>query len=126
MIGSRKSTDGAAAIRHHAVRQDAIRYAGDETRGRTNSSSPGVSLSPLIFLIVGAGMSATCFGQQTSAQQDTTLQLPAHVQSLITTRCMDCHNEDSAEAGVRLDNFASLTKDAQLELLNRAQDQIFF
>ena len=131
MIGSQKSTNGAAAVRLDAVNQAAARHAGDESRGRMKVASLGVSLSPLMFIIVGAGMSATCFGQKAleaknSDAENSSLNLPANVQSLITTRCMDCHNEDSAEAGVRLDNFASLTKDAQLELLNRAQDQIFF
>ncbi len=42
------------------------------------------------------------------------------------SRCMDCHDGDSAEGKVRFDNFASLKLNAKLDLLNRSQDQIFF
>ncbi|MEO1619241.1 MAG: DUF1588 domain-containing protein, partial [Planctomycetota bacterium] len=36
------------------------------------------------------------------------------------------HSGESAEAAVRFDNFSLLTLDAKLDLLNRAQDQVFF
>ncbi len=48
------------------------------------------------------------------------------VQAVLTNRCVDCHQAGAAEANVRLDNLASLGLEARLELLNRAQDQLFF
>jgi hypothetical protein len=48
------------------------------------------------------------------------------VQTVLNDRCMDCHGSDSAEGDVRLDNLAVLPLSERLELLNRAQDQLFF
>lgn len=39
---------------------------------------------------------------------------------------MDCHSSDTAEGEVAFDEFTELSAGAQLELLNKAQDQIFF
>ncbi|MDA0282009.1 MAG: DUF1588 domain-containing protein [Planctomycetota bacterium] len=39
---------------------------------------------------------------------------------------MNCHEGENAEGDVRLDKIAELKLDARLDLLNRAQDQIFF
>lgn len=52
--------------------------------------------------------------------------VPKKVQSVIARRCIDCHGADTAEADTRLDNLAELDTAARLELLNRAEDQIFF
>jgi hypothetical protein len=52
--------------------------------------------------------------------------IPENIQTIMTSHCIDCHGGDLAEGSVRFDNFASLKLDAKLELLNRAQDQIFF
>ncbi|MEZ5941811.1 MAG: DUF1588 domain-containing protein [Planctomycetaceae bacterium] len=57
---------------------------------------------------------------------DGELQLAGEVQDVVNARCIDCHAGEEAEAGVRFDNFAKLQVDAQLDLLNRAQDQLFF
>lgn len=61
-----------------------------------------------------------------AAGQDQPIELNNAVQSVIGRYCVDCHNEDLAEGGVRFDNFTNLTLPAQIELLNRAQDQLFF
>jgi len=47
-------------------------------------------------------------------------------QTVITKHCVDCHSRDSAEGEVRFDNLAKLTTAARLELLNKAQEQLFF
>ena len=47
-------------------------------------------------------------------------------QSVLTNRCMDCHSGKTAEGDVRLDTLAQLDLPARLQLLNRAQDQVFF
>jgi hypothetical protein len=59
-------------------------------------------------------------------QEMSPLVIPENIQTIVTSRCMDCHSGDSAEGSVRFDNFASLKLDAKLELLNKSQDQIFF
>ncbi|MEO2036491.1 MAG: hypothetical protein ABGZ35_30825, partial [Planctomycetaceae bacterium] len=59
-------------------------------------------------------------------QEVSPLVIPENIRAIVTSRCMDCHSGDSAEASVRFDNFASLKFEAKLELLNRSQDQIFF
>ena len=117
MIGSRKSMDCPSAVRHDSASQVAY-----EKRGRTKVAA----LRPLMVFIVSVAMSGNSFGQETSGQQNAAMNLAAHVQSIVSSRCMDCHNESSAEAEVRFDNFTTLKLDAKLELLNRAQDQIFF
>ncbi len=68
---------------------------------------------------------AACCGGSVSAA-DERLAMPADVQAILSSRCADCHTGDAAEAGVRVDNFSTLSRAAQLELMNRAQDQIFF
>lgn len=72
-----------------------------------------------VFTLVGAAVSS-------GEQAPSNLASPSDVQAIINSRCTDCHSGDSPEADVRFDNFAILKQDAQLELMNRAQDQIFF
>ena len=62
-----------------------------------------------------------CFGQS-SPQFD----LPSSVRMIIKSHCLECHNADVTEGEVRLDTLQELSLDARLELLNKAQDQIFF
>lgn len=66
--------------------------------------------------------------QTSLAQQlaESRLGFPTDVQRIVAEACVDCHSQGNSEGGVRLDNFASLALDAQLDLLNRAQDQLFF
>ncbi len=52
--------------------------------------------------------------------------LPKDVQAIITRRCADCHSGNAAEGDVQFDTLASLKLDARLELLNQAQEQLFF
>jgi len=59
-------------------------------------------------------------------QEPSSLEIPEEIHAIIKSGCMDCHSGDSAEAGIRFDNFPTLTLNAKLEVLNRAQDQIFF
>lgn len=48
------------------------------------------------------------------------------ISRVIADRCIDCHSNDDAEGGVRLDAFAEMSQEARLELLNQVQEQIFF
>ena len=52
--------------------------------------------------------------------------LPADVGKVLNDRCIDCHQADTAEGDVRLDNLTTLSSSERLDLLNRAQDQLFF
>ena len=52
--------------------------------------------------------------------------VPAHIQTLLATHCLDCHNNDTNEGTVQLDGIEMLETGAKLELLNGAQDQLFF
>ncbi|MEC9094018.1 MAG: DUF1588 domain-containing protein [Planctomycetota bacterium] len=52
--------------------------------------------------------------------------IPLKAQALIEKHCFECHSDESAEAGVRLDGFNGFPLDKQLVLLNQIQDQLFF
>ncbi|MDG2224377.1 MAG: DUF1588 domain-containing protein [Rubripirellula sp.] len=54
------------------------------------------------------------------------VSIPSNVKSVMLDHCIDCHRGESAEAGVRFDDFADLQSNEQVELLNRVQDQLFF
>lgn len=71
--------------------------------------------------------SGLCLAPTTlAANEVATLKLPGSIDAIIDSACLDCHQGESAEAGVRFDAFETLTEAAKLELLNRAQDQLFF
>jgi hypothetical protein len=81
--------------------------------------SPLLSALPLLPLIL--------FTSAASAQDATdSLEIPKEVQSLINHRCIECHGEDASEGNIRLDSVSSLERDAQLELMNKVQEQLFF
>ncbi|MDB4353138.1 DUF1588 domain-containing protein [bacterium] len=61
-------------------------------------------------------------GPKTEAQ----IVVPEHIQSILATHCLDCHHSDTAEGTVELDQIEKLDAGAKLELLNKAQDQLFF
>ena len=52
--------------------------------------------------------------------------VPETAERVLRRSCMDCHSGDSSEGDVRLDTLASLATDERLELLNRAQEQLYF
>ncbi|MBT4724803.1 MAG: DUF1588 domain-containing protein [Planctomycetaceae bacterium] len=85
--------------------------------------SPNIVLTPIILTIVVWWVLLPSLG---SSQEVSPVVIPEKIQTIMATRCLDCHEGDSAEGGVRFDNFASLKLAAKLDLLNRSQDQIFF
>ncbi len=52
--------------------------------------------------------------------------VPGTAQSVITSRCLDCHSGADAEGSVRFDNLEQIGDEARLKLLNKAQSQLFF
>ena len=44
---------------------------------------------------------------------------------VIENYCFSCHDEDTQKGGIRLDQIGKLSLNAQLELLNRMQEQLF-
>lgn len=58
--------------------------------------------------------------------QDASFVVPNGIQSVLKSRCIECHGADSAEGDVRFDTLATLRLNERLALLNRAQEQIFF
>lgn len=45
---------------------------------------------------------------------------------LMASYCFSCHDADSEKGDIRLDNLADLSLDSRLDLLNRAQEQLYF
>lgn len=52
-------------------------------------------------------------------------QVPATVNTVIKETCLRCHGEKRPRGGIRLDNLGTLTQETRLDLLNKAQDQLF-
>ena len=57
---------------------------------------------------------------------DDSFTVPSSTASVLNGRCNDCHVGESAEGNVRFDTLAKLDKDERLELLNLAQEQLYF
>ncbi len=52
--------------------------------------------------------------------------VPPAVQALVSKYCADCHGGKKPEGGVHFGELAKLSHEARLQLLNAAQDQLFF
>jgi hypothetical protein len=72
------------------------------------------------LLLIGIILPSAC-----TATADDRFAVPHNVLAVLTQRCIDCHSADSAEGDVRLDAIAELEFDARLDLLNKAQEQLF-
>jgi len=88
---------------------------------RFNVSSP----SGIVLLAV-LGMGFWWEPLTVQADQSAALRMPDEIHAVIESACMDCHHGESAEAGVRFDQFEVLNQTAKIDLLNRVQDQLFF
>ncbi len=73
----------------------------------------------VLFIVVFA---SSAFGQSKSDH----FGIPDDVQTVLNNRCLDCHGSGTAEGDVRLDTLAMMPLPERLELLNKAQDQLFF
>ena len=52
--------------------------------------------------------------------------IPSGVGTVMKEYCVDCHDGDEAEAGVRFDGMETMGKAAMLHVLNRVEAQLFF
>lgn len=50
----------------------------------------------------------------------------AAVRTALLEHCVECHNSETAEGEVRFDNLSDLSSVKQLDMLNRAENQVFF
>ncbi len=57
---------------------------------------------------------------------DDSFTVPTHAANVLDQRCNDCHEGESAEASVRFDTLPKLHQVDRLELLNKAQEQLYF
>jgi hypothetical protein len=76
-------------------------------------------------LICIVALAAACSAGQAAERQSDALAVPKAVQSIIASRCVDCHGADESEGDVRFDTLAQLSTSERLDLLNRAQEQLF-
>ncbi len=74
-------------------------------------------LKLFVVLMVGAAV---------GIRSVSAVDVPQPVQAVLTKYCTDCHAGETHESDVRLDTVFALELPEQLELLNRAQDQLFF
>ena len=70
------------------------------------------------FIVIGITALISTF----SASSADNLQ---HSKVLINKYCIDCHDDDTQDGDIRLDNLASLKLEERLSLLNRVQEQLF-
>ena len=78
----------------------------------------------VLFAVVAAGVWWEPLTVE--ADESDALKMPDDIHAIIESACVDCHSGESAEAGVRFDQFATLNQAAKVDLLNRVQDQLFF
>ena len=73
------------------------------------------------FGLVFSLLTASSFGAPTPSEPFRVTPVAA---SFLDTHCISCHDADNHKGDVRLDNLASLSLDARLDLLNRVVEQI--
>ena len=74
--------------------------------------------SSVIFLVVCANFAA-------GAEKATPFAISTQATGLLESYCFDCHDADSKKGDVQLDDLVGLSLKDRLELLNRAQEQLF-
>ncbi len=61
-----------------------------------------------------------------TAQAAGDFTVPGNAARVLHQHCIACHGPETAEADIRFDTLAKLTKSERLSLLNKAQEQLFF
>jgi cytochrome c553 len=77
-----------------------------------------MSKSSVIFLFLCANFAA-------GAEKATPFAISPQATELLKSYCFDCHDADSKKGDVQLDDLVGLSLKDRLELLNRAQEQLF-
>lgn len=72
--------------------------------------------------IVACWIGASLAGDHAAAEP----VVPADVQAVLSSRCVECHGADTQEGDVRFDAVSQLPQEAKVALLNRAQEQLHF
>ena len=75
--------------------------------------------SPVIAAFIVAFTCATTWADESGV-------MPKAVSKVLQQYCIDCHAGDVSEGNVRFDNLEELELDTRLNLLNMAQEQVFF
>ena len=92
-----------------------------ETREKRNMRRPRRFFAATLmtgWLLAGVPVSADEASQQRL--------VPEQVQAVLANRCLDCHAGESPEGDVRLDSLEKMSLPERLDVLNKAQDQLFF
>ena len=87
------------------------------------SQEIGNMLFRLFTLVIAVSISSLT--TISTARSEEIFSLPSGVATVLKQSCIDCHGGDSAEGDVQLDTLDQLPLDARLDLLNRAQEQLF-
>ncbi|MDA1017473.1 MAG: DUF1588 domain-containing protein, partial [Planctomycetota bacterium] len=85
---------------------------------------PGLSGSRLTFgaVVIASVIASAATGV---AQDSSPFVVPNDIQSVLKRRCGECHGDAAKEGEIRFDRLAGLKLDERLELLNKAQEQLF-
>ena len=78
----------------------------------------------IVFIIFIATLSSV-----STAKANETVEpfaVPGPIQRILQQSCLHCHNGETSEGQIRLDSLSELQHTERLELLNKAQDQLFF
>ena len=78
--------------------------------------------SVLLIMLVMTMIVSVC--RKTQAADVFTV--PKSTAGVLKRYCISCHGPETSEGGVRLDDLTKLAVDARLEILNMAQDHLFF
>ena len=91
-------------------------------KGRFVFSESMIIRIPYIFVACLFGAGQACG----AASPTGPFRVNEKVLPLLDNYCLSCHDADEHKGDVRLDNLASLSLDARLDLLNRVQEQVYF
>jgi hypothetical protein len=76
------------------------------------------------FILGLSSVLITC--SATAAESADVFKVHPEMDVLLDQYCFSCHDEDRQKGDIRLDQLASLSQNARLELLNKMQEQIIF
>ena len=84
-----------------------------------------VSLTiPMLIPVLILALPAFCYTPAWSA--DESVRIPETINQALEKFCLDCHSGSESEGNVNFEDFEKLKTPAQIALMNKAQDQIFF